>query len=171
MRDDELQTLVDEFLYLVEVGSGSTAADESELAHLLDRLALALREGVDPGEPEEAPEIPARDRDVLEKVAGSRFPGYGDYNRATPTVGRLRDARVEAGNAHRDVATIADHLHATAWLWRRADWEVGLWYLHASHRESWGPAMRALQLYLQVRESAARAEAGEDDVSPKGPGD
>ena len=28
--DDELENLVDEFLYLVEVGSGSQVADESE---------------------------------------------------------------------------------------------------------------------------------------------
>ena len=29
--EDELKNLVDEFLYLVEVGSGSAAANESEL--------------------------------------------------------------------------------------------------------------------------------------------
>ena len=34
MRDQELKNLVDEFLYLVEVGSGSQVADESELARL-----------------------------------------------------------------------------------------------------------------------------------------
>ncbi len=65
MHDVELKNLVDELLYLVEVGSGSTLADESELAHVLDRLALAMRHRVAPEEPEEPPEIPERNFEVL----------------------------------------------------------------------------------------------------------
>ena len=42
MQDNELKNLVDEFLYLVEVGSSSTAADESELAPLLEVVTLEL---------------------------------------------------------------------------------------------------------------------------------
>ncbi len=149
MRDDELKNLVDEFLYLVEVGSGSAEADESELAHLLDRLALAVRHGVDPGEPETPPEIPPRNTDVLEMVAASRFPGLGDYNRAVALAGPDRVTRSAAS----DVAQIADPLHVVAWLWRNRDWDTGLWYLHDSYRRSWGEAMRSLQLYLHLRET------------------
>ena len=50
VRADELENLVDEMLYLVEVGDGSSLADERELAHVLDRLALAMRHGVAPAE-------------------------------------------------------------------------------------------------------------------------
>lgn len=158
MRDDELTNLVDEFLYLVEVGSGSPAADEAELGHLLDRLALALRHAVDPGEPESPPEIPARDVDVLRKVAASRFPGFGPYNRPSALTRNIGSAAVQVASAPDDVAAIADHLHVVAWLWRNRDWDTGLWYLHESCRAHWGEAMRSLQLYLHVREKERDAE-------------
>jgi hypothetical protein len=131
--DSELRNLVDEYLYLVEVGSSSTDADESELAHLLDRLALAMRTLVLPAEPDEQPEVPVRNVDVLRKVASSRFPNY-------------------ANGAIEEIAAIADHLHAVAWLWRSATPDAGLWYLAESYRTAWGHPMRALQLYLHDRE-------------------
>ena len=153
MQNGELKNLVDQFLYLVEVGSGSTAADESELAHLLDRLALAMRHRVSPEEPEAPPEIPARNFDVLRKVAASRFPDYGAYNRPASLTEDIGRTQLEVASAIDDIATLADHLHVVAWLWRKASWEVGCWYLGESHRASWAEPMRALQLYLQVREA------------------
>jgi hypothetical protein len=158
MKNDELKNLVDEMLYLVEVGSGSSLADESELAHVLDRLALAMRHGVAPAEPEEPPEIPARNFDVLRKVAASRFPGYGAYNRPKAMTEQIGRSELEVASAIDDIATIADHLHVTAWLWRKVTWETGLWYLHESYREHWGMAMRSLQLYLQVRDVERQEE-------------
>jgi hypothetical protein len=152
VRDDELSHLVDEYLYLVEVGSGSQEADESELAHLLDRLALALRHTVAPAEPSPVPEIPARDFDVLHKVAASRFPRFGPYNRPRDWIRDVGRSDAVTADPTRDVAEIADHLHVVAWLWRRETWEAGLWYLQESHHRHWGEAMRCLQLYLQVRE-------------------
>lgn len=150
MRDPQLETLVDVFLYLVEVGSGSTRADEAELAHVLDRLALAMRTLVTPDEPARAPEVPARNRDVLAKVAASRFPAYGAYNRAAHLTSEIGRSHLETGSAIDDIAAIADHLHAVGWLWRNASWDDGLWYLEASYRAHWGESMRALQLYLHV---------------------
>jgi hypothetical protein len=148
--DSELKNLVEEYLYLVEVGSGATVADESELEHLLDRLALAIRTLVVPVPPDVAPEVPARNLDVLRKVAASRFPNYGSYDCPGPTT----DTRPAQGNAISDVAAIADDLHAAAWLWRNATFDVGLWYLEDSHRRHWGRAMRTLQLYLHDRRAA-----------------
>jgi hypothetical protein len=150
-RDVELKNLVDEYLYLVEVGSGATVADESELEHLLDRLALALRTLITPAEPERPVEVPARNLDVLRKVAASRFPNYGSYRCPGPGA----DATPIAANAIEDVTSIADHLHAVAWLWRNASFEVGLWYLDESYREQWGRALRTLQLYLHDRRAAS----------------
>jgi hypothetical protein len=161
MKNDELKNLVDEMLYLVEVGSGSSLADESELAHVLDRLALGMRHGV-AHEPEEPPEIPARNFDVLRKVAASRFPGYGAYNRPKALTEQIGRSELEVASAIDDIATIADHLHVTAWLWRKATWDIGLWYLHESYSAHWGVAMRALQLYLQVRD-LERAEREKED--------
>jgi hypothetical protein len=152
LRDEELKHLVEEILYLVEVGSGSMVADESELAHVLDRLALALRHCVPPEEPDPHPEIPPRNFDVLAKIVASRFPAYGAYNKAANLTREIGRSTLEVGSAIDDLATIADHLHVTAWLWRNAAWEAGLWYLEESHREHWGEAMRGLQLYLHVRE-------------------
>lgn len=153
--DTELVNLVDEFLYLVEVGSGSTVADESELEHLLDRLALAVRTQIVPGEPEDPPEIPARNFDVLRKVVGSRFPNYGSYSRPAPPGANGLPGPAELASAIDDVATIADHLHAVAWLWRSASFDLGLGYLDVSHRAHWGRPMRALQLYLHDKRAAA----------------
>lgn len=152
VRDDELKNLVDEYLYLVEVGSGSVIADESELAHLLDRLALALRHAAVPAAPEREPEIPPRNFELLRKVAASRFPNYGAYNLAAALTTDIGNTRVEVANAIFDVASIADHLHVVAWLWRNTDWDTGLWYLAESHRDHWGAAMRSLQLYLHARD-------------------
>jgi len=160
MHDDELTNLVDAFLYLVEVGSGSTTADESELAHLLDRLALAMRHRVAAEEPESPPEIPPRDVDVLRKVAAVRFPNYGAYNRAAHLTRDVGRSSLEVGSAIDDLASVADHLHVVAWLWRNASWEVGCWYLEESRRRHWGAPMRALQLYLQVREAERDDEEG-----------
>ena len=151
MQHTELKNLVDEFLYLVEVGSGWTAADESELVHLLDRLALAMRYQLAPAEPEELPEIPERNFDVLRKVAASRFQNYGAYNRPAHLVEDIGTSEVEVASAIDDIAIVADHLHVVAWLWRNAGWETGLWYLEESRKDHWGQAMRVLQLYLQVR--------------------
>jgi len=151
--DQELRNLVDEFLYLVEVGGGSTASNESELAHLLDRLALAMRCLVVPEGPEALPEIPSRNVEILCKVAASRFPNYGRYQRAARLSPALGPTRLEVASAVDDIAAIADHLHAVAWLWRNATYEQGLCYLAASHRGSWGRAMRELQLYLHRRAS------------------
>lgn len=153
MQDAELENLVDELLYLVEVGSGSTVADESELAHLLDRLALEMHHRVASEEPAEPPEIPARNFEVLRKVVASRFPSYGAYNRATSLTGEIGKSALEVGSAIDDIAVLADHLHVVAWLWRNASWETGLWYLEESRKLHWGPAMRSLQLYLEVREA------------------
>ncbi|MFP6608148.1 MAG: hypothetical protein VCC67_15220 [Myxococcota bacterium] len=158
MQDNELKNLVDEFLYLVEVGSGSTVADESELAHLLDRLALAMRQRLAPEEPDELPEIPERNFEVLRKVAASRFPNYGAYNRPARLTEDIGDSELEVASAIDDVAIVADHLHVVAWLWRNASGEAGLWYLEESRRDDWGHAMRALQLYLQVREAERERE-------------
>lgn len=158
-RDDELKNLVDELLYLVEVGSGSTLADESELAHLLDRLALAMRHRVAAAEPEELPEIPERNLDILRKVAASRFPNYGAYNRPSRLLEDIGSSEIEVASAIEDIATVADHLHVVAWLWRNTSWETGLWYLEESRRDHWGEAMRALQLYLQVKEAEREREA------------
>lgn len=168
MRDDELVNLVDQVLYLVEVGSGSPAADESELGHLLDRLALALRHTVDPGEPASIPEIPPRELGVLRKVAASRFPGFGPYNRPHTLTREIGSTAVEVASAPDDVAAIADHLHVVAWLWRSRDWETGLWYLHASHRAHWGEAMRSLQLYLHVRARERAEDEYEDGGERRG---
>lgn len=154
--DAELKNLVDEFLYLVEVGSGSTAANESELAHLLDRLALAMRCLIVPDQPEELPEVPERNVEILSKIAASRFPNYGRYNRLQRPKAGADPTRLEVASAIDDVATIADHLHAVAWLWRNATFELGLWYLAASHHSSWGRAMRELQLYLHTRASCSK---------------
>jgi hypothetical protein len=162
VRGDELRNLVDEMLYLVEVGSGSQLADESELAHVLDRLALAMRHGVAPREPVEPPQIPARNFDVLRKVAASRFPAYGAYNRPKSLTEQIGRSELEVASAIDDVATIADHLHVTAWLWRNTTWDTGLWYLHESQRQHWGVAMRSLQLYLQVREAEGEEQDKED---------
>lgn len=159
MHDGQLESLVDAFLYLVEVGSGSTAADEAELAHLLDRLALAMRHRAATGDPEEPPAIPVRNRDVIAKVAATRFPSYGAYNRAEHLASEIGRSRLEVRSAIDDIATIADHLHAVAWLWRNESREAGLSYLERSHREEWGEAMRALQLYLHVRDSRAEPES------------
>lgn len=156
--DTELVNLVDELLYLVEVGSGSVVADESELAHLLDRLALAMRTIVVPGEPEEQPAVPARNLAVLKKVAGSRFPNYGSYAAPAPVTNRDVQGEPVLANAVDDVATIADHLHATAWLWRNASFDLGLWYLDESYRAHWGRPMRALQLYLHDKRAAAEED-------------
>lgn len=170
-RDAELVSLVDEFLYLVEVGSDSSAADEAELAHLLDRLALALRTLVLPAEPEVLPEIPARNFEVLRKVAASRFPSFGAYfahkpvrlshspGRLSPGPVRTQASAPELANAIEDVAMLADHLHAVAWLWRDASFELGVWYLEESYRAHWGRSMRALQLYLHDRYVAREPEA------------
>ena len=152
MTDDELQNLVDETLYLVEVGSGSPVADESELAHLLDRLALALRHGVDPGEADPRPEVPARDVEVLRKVTASRFPTFGAYNRASTLLGPASAATLETGHGADDVATIADHLHVVAWLWRNHGRDTAVGYLYSSHRSVWGAVLRRLQGYLHARE-------------------
>jgi hypothetical protein len=166
MRDDELKNLVDELLYLVEVGSGSPEADEAELAHLLDRLALGVRHGVDPGEPEVVPEVPARNIDVLQKVAASRLPQLVAYNRPASVLDDVgRGATLVASPAH-DLASIADHLHVVAWLWREHDWDTGLWYLHDSHRRHWGLPMRGLQLYLHARERRAQL-SGSHSTSPR----
>ncbi len=158
MHDVELKNLVDELLYLVEVGSGSTLADESELGHVLDRLALAMRHRVAPEEPEEPPEIPERNFEVLRKVAASRFPNYGAYNRPARLTEDIGKSELEVASAIDDVAIVADHLHVVAWLWRNVSWETGLWYLEESQRDHWGHAMRALQLYLQVREAERARE-------------
>ena len=93
--NSELSNMVDEFLYLVEVGSGSALADESELAHLLDRIALAMRLVAPQAEPLEPQQIPARDVDVLKKVARSRFPTFGGYSHA-PHPTAARQPHVEA---------------------------------------------------------------------------
>ena len=69
--EDELKNLVDEFLYLVEVGSGSAAANESELELLLDRIALAMRYVVSEPGSGEFPDVPVRNLEVLKKVATS----------------------------------------------------------------------------------------------------
>ena len=151
MKNDELKNLVDEFLYLVEVGSGSLRADESELAHLLDRLALATRYCLAPEDPRPRLEIPERNFEVLRKVAASRFPNYGAYNRPASLAQDLGHSPLEVVRAVDDIAAVADHLHVVAWLWRRHGWEAGLGYLEESRRDCWGPAMRALQLYLEVR--------------------
>ncbi len=153
MRDDELKNLVDELLYLVEVGSGSTLADEAELAHALDRLALAMRCHVASDEPGELPAIPPRNREVLGKVAASRFPGFGAYNRAARLTEDLGRSTLEVRNAVDDVVAVADALHVVAWLWRNTSWQAGMWYLQESYRRHWGEAMRALQLYLHVRDA------------------
>lgn len=153
MRDDELKNLVEEFLYLVEVGSGSTLADESELGHLLDRLALAMRHRLAPDEPEAPLEIPERDFDVLRKVAASRFPNHGAYNRAAEFTENIGGGAVEAASAIDDIAVVADHLHVVAWLWRKTGWNEGCWYLDESYWSHWGERMRALQLYQQARDA------------------
>ena len=158
MQNNELKNLVDEYLYLVEVGSGSALADESELAHVLDRLALAMRHRLAGEKPEELPEIPERNFEVLRKVAASRFPNYGAYNRPARLTEDIGKSEVEVASAIDDVAIVADHLHVVAWLWRNASWETGLWYLEESRRDHWGHAMRALQLYLQVREAERERE-------------
>jgi hypothetical protein len=158
VQDDELKNLVDEILYLVEVGSGSTLADESELAHLLDRLALAMRHRVAQDEPAEPPEIPERNFEVLRKVAASRFPNYGAYNRPARLTLDIGRSELEVASAIDDVATVADHLHVVAWLWRNVGWETGLGYLEESRRDHWGYAMRALQLYLEVRAAERERE-------------
>jgi hypothetical protein len=152
--DETLKNLVDEFLYLIEVGSGSNEPEESnaaELAHLLDRLALAVRCLVVPDEPEAIPEVPPRNVEILRKVAASRFPNYGRYHRPQQLVAGAEPTKLEIASAIDAVATIADHLHAVSWLWRNATYEHGLWYLAASHRHSWGLPMRELQLYLDTR--------------------
>lgn len=155
--DRALESLVDEFLYLIEVGSGSSGSDgsddpnEAELAHLLDRLALAMRCLVVPDEPDMHPAVPPRNVEILRKVAASRFPNYGPYNRPQQLVAGPEPTKLEIGSAIDDVAAIADHLHAVSWLWRNTTYELGLWYLAASYRQSWGQAMRELQLYLHAR--------------------
>ncbi len=156
--EDELKNLVDEFLYLVEVGSGSTAANESELELLLDRIALAMRYVVSEPGSGEFPDVPVRNLEVLKKVATSRFPNYGHYNRAAPLVAGSEPAKLEVASAISDIAIIADHLHAVAWLWRNETFELGLCCLEASYRRSWGRPLRALQLYLQSRKEALAPE-------------
>ena len=52
-----------------------------------------------------------------------------------------------------EIATLADHLHVVAWLCRKTRFDVSSWYLEESHRHRWREPMRALQLYLQVREA------------------
>jgi len=158
-RDDELKDLVDELLYLVEVGSGSPQADEAELAHGLDRLALAMRCSMASDEPGELPAIPPRNREVLAKVAASRFPGFGAYNRAASLTDDVGRSSLEVRRAIDDVASLADHLHVVAWLWRNASWDAGLWYLQESHSRHWGEAMRSLQLYLHVRDAQREEDA------------
>ena len=158
MKDDELKNLVDEFLYLVEVGSGSTTADESELAHLLDRLALAMRHRLAPEEPVTPLEIPERNFEVLRKVTASRFPHYGAYNRPARWIEDIGRSPLEVASAIDDIAVVADHLHVVAWLWRSVSWDAGLWYLEESRATRWGQSMRALQLYLQVLEEQAGSE-------------
>ena len=158
--EDELKNLVDEFLYLVEVGSGSTAANESELELLLDRIALAMRYLVVSAVPGELPAVPVRNVGVLRKVAASRVPNYGHYNRVRPLVAGAEPAKLEVASAIGDIAVIADHLHAVAWLWRNASLELGLYYLETSQRRSWGRPLRALQLYLQSRTDGSAPEDG-----------
>ena len=156
--EDELMNLVDEFLYLVEVGSGSAAANESELELLLDRIALAMRYLVSDAGFDESPDVPARNLEVLKKVATSQFPNYGHYNLATPLVAGPEPAKLQVASAIGDIAVIADQLHAVAWLWRNETFELGLSRLEASYRRSWGRHLRALQLYLQSRKDASAPE-------------
>ena len=127
---------------------------------MLDRLALEMRHVARTGASEALPPIPARNRDVIAKVAATRFPGFGAYNRAAQLTSEIGRSALVVGNATLDIATIADHLHAAAWLWRNASQQAGLEYLEESHREHWGEAMRALQLYLHVRQVRSAREPG-----------
>jgi len=158
--DAELTNLVDELLYLVEVGSGSVRADEAELGHLLDRLALAMRTLVVAAAPGAPQEIPARNREVLRKVAASRFPRFGSHAIPVRVPSDKPSARV--ASAIDDIAAIADHLHAVAWLWRNASFEQGVQYLDQSYRAHWGHPMRALQLYLHDVDVATSDAAARD---------
>jgi hypothetical protein len=151
MTNDEIRTTIQAFLRLVTNGTGSVEDDETQLALLLDRLALASHhvvpfEEVDVGE--EDVDAPRQDFEALRRLVCERFPNYGFYHVVLNPTEVVADPKCGLGDAIDDIVDITGELKEVEWLWEHAGEVDALWSFDHGYRSHWRSHLRGLQLYL-----------------------
>ena len=153
MNSEEIYQTIQDFLDLLERGSGSIAENEELLTLTLDRLALACHFAEADYDGTECPDPPGRDYWALRATVARRFPDYGHYNSAEPITRDVGAGSCLVRDAIDDLADIAGDLHAVAWRWRHTSPADALWHFRTGYVYHWRRHLRGLQLYLDARES------------------
>src|SRR5579859_4570978 len=148
MTPEEIKQTIDDFLALIETGSGSVEENEKELKLLLDKLALAQHFAECSCDERESSTSPGRSYEELRKMVSTRFPSFGFYNIAEHVAEKVGESGTMVGDAIDDVADIARDLSDVKWRWENNGPDDGLWEFRFSFEIHWSQHLRELQLYL-----------------------
>jgi hypothetical protein len=138
---------IEEFISVVELGTGSTKTDEERVKYLLDFIALALH-GINPNGNFDGEEIPENDYNLIRKLAEERFPNWGYYNVAQDVTDKISQTELAVGDAIDDITDIINDLKMVMWSYRNECENNALWHLQDSYLGHWRWHMRNLQVYL-----------------------
>jgi len=148
MSRDEIKSTIDDFLALIEKGTGSTEVNETKLKLLLDMLALAQQFTAYKFDEKDYIDGPTRAYEDLRTVVAAQFPNYGQYNVAEIVTTNVGEGKAIVGDAIDDIVDIAGDLLEAKWCWENNSPEDGLWHFKNSFESHWSQHLRELQIYL-----------------------
>lgn len=149
--NQNLRSIVEQVVRLVENGTGSTLEVEKLFLKSLDSIAFHMHDLV-PEEPENFLLIPENDYESIRKFVESRFPNWGYYNIVNDVTSNIGRTEVKIGDAIDDVTDIIDDLKKVLWSYENEDEKVALWHLHDGYKNNWRWHLRHLQFYLYCLE-------------------
>ena len=155
MNNEDIRSLITEFIELMEKGRETPLEQERELIRLLDALAYAIHFVHYTEQQDEEFKYPEKkqyesDREVVEQ----RFPDYGYYNIPTDMLTNLGSSGTIVGDAVDALADIFGELKEVLWRWDVNGEDDALGYFSDFYYFHWQNHLRGLQSYLMARMKA-----------------
>lgn len=146
MRPEEIIAAIDQFLHLLQEGTGDEDTDICALSRCLDELALAYHDSESDLDCEE--DAVAEDYTRVRRLAAERFPHLGFYYKTARSVDLNTEPDMRMGDALDDIADIALDLYEVLWYWNHQCHKTSLWQFHWGYENHWGEHLRSLQNHL-----------------------
>ncbi|HBA65165.1 MAG TPA: DUF5063 domain-containing protein [Methylococcaceae bacterium] len=143
-----IPTVIDQFLSIVIGQDNEPVRDLGELISALDELVYSIRFVGNEFDETDYPDPPKTDYPAIREAIKKRFPTLDWYNMATHISEPNGETKLFLRDAIDDLVDIASDLQKIAWRFENTSKDDALWHFQWGYMNTWGRALRFLQLYL-----------------------
>ncbi|MGD7037233.1 DUF5063 domain-containing protein [Methylotuvimicrobium buryatense] len=143
----KIQTAIDHFLSIV-LNQEDKPEDLGILMSSLDELAYSVRLVGDEFDETDYLDPPETDYPAIRETIKKRFPTLDWYNMATHISEPNGETKLFLRDAIDDLVDIVSDLQKISWRFENTSEDDASWHFQWGYMNTWGRALRFLQLYL-----------------------